>query len=187
MFQTHPLQACSLAETKQRFFKLLILTIAASIGLMIWGQPLIHSQAPLGILSFEFVWSLSGLEQVMTPWGESGRQLALKINLADFIYMILYSTTLASAAIWIEKIFIERGLKKLGKIAISAAWFAWIIGGLDAIENLASLPLLLSVPSDPWPFVMSAAATLKFLLLLETLFFIIVATLFLRFSNMRHS
>ena len=163
-------------------------TLALSALFSIWGQVLIHKDAPLGILSFEFMWSAAGVERVMGPWSDSVRRAMLHINVIDFIYMITYSTTLATAALLIRRKAGALGLKQLAKLGIMVAWFAWFAAGFDVIENLVGFPiLLLDNVAMPWAAIMSIAAGIKFLILLDILLDIVFISFFLLVIGMKKS
>ncbi len=132
----------------------MLVVLGLSILVLICGEPLIHPEASWGIVSFELVWTLEGLARVMDPWTPAIIARTIEITWLDFVYLVSYGTLLAAAALWVHK--------TMGRWF---AWLAWIAAGCDAFENLAGLRLLYGPPTDPWPFVMSCFATVKFVLL----------------------
>jgi hypothetical protein len=155
MFKTHPLQ--KLSQEKLRFIFLFSLFMSAGIGIYFHtiGHALVHDQAKYGIISLEFSWSLQGFQEITRPWSDFAHFIALKITWMDFAFLALYSQVFASLALMSGK----------GAMAASMAWASWIAASCDIIENVASLKLLLGTPTEPWPFFMSLAASIKFALL----------------------
>ncbi len=185
MFATHPFDRLSTHNLWMTFCVAIIGTLALGALFSIWGRVLIHEDAPLGILSFEFMWNQAGVERVMGPWSDTVRRAMLYINLVDFIYMITYSTTLATAALLIRRKAGALGLKQLAKLGIMVAWFAWFAAGFDVIENLVGFPILLGHAAMPWAAIMGMAAGIKFLILLDILLYIVFISFFLLVIGMK--
>lgn len=165
MLASHPLQKITPKAEPFVLFFLLVATITLTIFLSIWCEVLVHDQAPYGIVSFELVWNLEGLERVIGPWSEAVRTEAIRIILIDYAYLLLYSTTLALICLMVGRWSRAWNLNFYSRLGLIIAWLAWIAGLCDAIENAASLKLLLSEPVAPWPWVMSFFAAVKFTLL----------------------
>lgn len=177
MFATHPLQKIPREPLIILFVGLVIGSGTFNVLFLDWGEVLVHPDAPYGIVSLEMVWTLAGLARVMGPWDETARQIALQITLWDYAYMALYGTSIATACIMLTRWARSTDRASLARRAHQGAWLAWIAAGFDALENGASLILLLSPPTNPWPLVMSVAATIKFLLIAYLLLLIGVGAL----------
>jgi hypothetical protein len=75
---------------------------------------------------------------MIEAWNETERiDAAFSLGL-DFLYLCLYSTTIAFACLWAAGVFRARR----GKLAAAGAWLAWwqwLAALLDAAENTALL------------------------------------------------
>lgn len=162
-------------------------SLAISLVLHGWSQQLSHPGAPLGIVSFELAWSEAGLQQIIGPWNEETRAIALRLTLYDYIYLISYSTGLVIVCLLLGRWAIRRGRKGWAAFWRHAAWFPWIAAALDFIENTASLPLLLTAARTPWVQIMTAAAATKFLILGAILGLIWFCSVFLLLMPRRRS
>lgn len=184
MFFRHPLEKCSTRFLRLILPLFLIATVALAVFFAIEGEVLVHPEAPYGILSFEFIWNLEGLARVVGPWNELTINKAVQLTYIDFGFLVAYSTLLAATAIWLGRRATQnRGISDpLGR---GAAWFAWCAAACDAIENAAGLKLLRGTSADPWPFVMSVFATIKFALLAAVLIYLLVCMVPIAFLSRR--
>lgn len=185
MLPPHPLIKIPTRKLLLWFLLLLTVTLGISALFYHWDQALRHPGAPFGIVSLELAWSLAGVHQVIDPWTESARQIFLQLTIADYVYMVCYSTLLAVICLLLGRWSAARGRVHWSHFWEGAAWWPWIAAGCDAIENAASLGLLLLQPVDPWPLVMSAAASVKFVILLVLVTLIWFGTVFLIFMPKR--
>lgn len=177
MFPSHPLEKVSTRSLIPLLIALLLGTVLLSRLFLDWGVLLVHPEAPYGILDFEFIWTVDGFHRVVGPWNEAARQMAVQITCTDFAYIILYSACLATACVLLARRARTIGRFSVERFGLCSAWFAWIAGGCDVIENGAALILLLTRPLNPWPFVMSLFATIKFGLLLVIVAYIVFAAI----------
>ena len=174
---SHPLG--SIPESKQLrvFAALIVLTLLVSAVLQVSGEPLSTDAAPAGILSYEFAGTADKVKEVLGSWDERAKAAA-GFNLGlDYVYLMLYSTTIALAVLWLAAKNDFSGF--LLPAAILLAWAQWLAALLDAVENVALVTMLLNAPADPWPTVAFVCASLKFLLIALGLLFVIPTAAYL--------
>ena len=178
MLAPHPWAGWSTRRLLQLLLVFGITTIVISALFSQWDQALRHPNAPYGIISLEMAGTVSATEAVIGPWSDTVRRMAIRITLVDYIYMIAYSSCLALLCLltgrWAEKAYSAEAASaaKAGRGRASThfwahlAWLPWIAAGFDAIENAATLFILMSPLRTPWPQLMTSAAVIKFMLLL---------------------
>ena len=185
MLPPHPFRQLTIRQMAQLLFLFLLSTLIFSVLFFRWDHQLQHAGAPYGIVSFELAWSVPGITRVIGPWTEAARALALRITLYDYVYLLCYSTTLALLCFLIGHWRMRSHDGNIGRFWFSLAWWPWIAAACDAIENCASLPLLLSKPQVPWPQIMTIAAMIKFSILAVTVTLIILSPLALLWPKRR--
>jgi hypothetical protein len=159
----HPFEAIPAAARARALIPLLLLTAIVMAGLALLDRDLKTAASPAGIASFELAGNVATADTIIGLWGwpariEAGFSLGL-----DFLFIALYSTTLALACLWAGEGMRARGwsLAGLGR------WLAWGLGlaaVLDATEDVALLVQLVRSATAPWPQVAWLCATTKFLL-----------------------
>ena len=155
-----------LAPARQNRVWVLCVILMLLIGgaLLALDVPLQTQAAPWGIVSFEFAGTLAGAEQVLTSWGERGRVSAgLSLGL-DYLFLVVYGSTLALLCVRVARGFTPRWAW-LYKVGLILAWMQVGAALLDAMENYALIRLLLGSASATWPPVAWWCAGLKFALL----------------------
>ena len=98
---------------------------------------------------------------ILQSWDEEAKMQASFSLGFDFLFMFLYSTTLALACVWASEQTTNRTLVRAG---IVIAWAQWVAGLLDAGENTGLLFVLFVSPGSPWPELARLCAIPKFLL-----------------------
>lgn len=158
---SHPLQAIQSNRRKSVFLILLVVTITFLL-LMNWiGAPLISSEAPFGIVSYEFAVSPEKSMDILNSWDQSAElRAAFSLGL-DFLFLVLYSTTIALACIWAGDVLLKN-CWPFARIAVPLAWGMWFAALLDAIENVALVYILFEIPHIPWPELAAFCALIKF-------------------------
>lgn len=127
--------------------------------------------APLGIVSFEFAGR--GAAALLAGWTEAQRRDALFVQGLDYLFLVLYSAVLSSAALLL-------GRRREGRIAALASPIAWaftLAAVADAIENAPMVVMLRTgVADERGAMVSLVCASLKFLLLVVGGLYLIVAS-----------
>jgi hypothetical protein len=161
----HPLATIAPEKRWLIFVPLLVMTLAVMGILQATSAPLTTDAAPQGIISFEFAGDVPAAQQIVDSWDAQARGHA-GFNLGfDFLFLVLYSTTIAFACAWIAGSF-QGGLKSLAAAGLLLAWGQWLAALLDAVENTGLLIILLDAPAAPWPQIARWCALVKFALVI---------------------
>lgn len=167
----HPLLSVPQSRRLALFLLFFGLTLITMIALNVAGRPLQTGAAPSGIISYEFAGDLAGASAIIDSWDPVARVNA-GFNLGlDFLYLFLYSTTIAMALLWLTEGLPWRWL------AVALAWGQWLAALLDAGENYALLIMLVHGPADPWPQLAWWCAAVKFSLVFAGLLLVLIAAI----------
>ena len=135
------------------------------------GAPLANATAPLGIVSFELAGDLDTARGMLASWQEPGRlRAALSLGL-DFVFLVAYSISIALGCVVVAR-----------RLAASSAFGAALgpplayaqfgAAGLDALENLALIRLLLGSEQALWAPLAFACAVPKFAIVAAGLLYV---------------
>jgi len=119
-----------------------------------------------GVLEFEF----SAID-VLLKWTPIEKQWAAFGLGLDFLYMVIYSTSIAIGCLWSSRQLSPGSWAQLG---IWLAWGQWIAALFDAAENISLISLLFGMFGvDPHFLALSSSAfaTVKFFLILAGLLY----------------
>lgn len=172
----HPL--CSIPNGKKLpvFLVLLAATIVLSLILTLTG-PVYPN-----IIDYELAGSAAKAAEIIAVWDASSRVKA-GFNLGlDFLYLLVYSTTIALACSWGATVF---RLKAWHATGILLAWGLWLAALLDAMENYALATVLLVNIAEPYPQIAQICALGKFGLILLGLAYCAMAAIIRIFMLMR--
>lgn len=125
--------------------------------------PLKTDVAPFGIVSLEFAGTKGEVERIFESWGQDGKDRAELGIWLDFPYLVLYSTTIALACVWIAE-RVSKFSPGSAHVGLTLAWAQWLAAASDACENIAMLIMLLLGADGVAPGVAFWSALLKFLL-----------------------
>lgn len=164
----HPLQSLSPSQTKKALVLLVAGTLLVMLALGMVDRGLKTEAAPLGIVSFEMVWSATGAQHIIDQWDEAARILAGFSLGLDYLFLPLYSTTIALFLLW----------KGRGRFVRGLAWAQWVAALLDAVENLCLLLLLTSRLSDELARTATLAAIVKFAIVIAGILVALFSLLF---------
>jgi hypothetical protein len=169
----HPLLKAPQNDRLPVFLLFLTLTLLTMFALNVTGRSLITEAAPAGIISYEFAGDVTTASAIIQSW-DATAQIFAGFNLGlDYLYLVLYATTIAMAILWLSD-----GLTKsrlIAVVALALAWGQWLAAGLDAIENLALLVMLVEQPAEPWPQIAWWGAVIKFSLVIAGLIYAVAA------------
>lgn len=160
-----------LADQKTRvrvFWTLFSLTIIMLVVMQITNLPLKTDAAPAGIITFELVGTYEGAQSIIRSWeGESSTWAGLNMGL-DFLFLILYSTSIALACFLISDMFgVEHPVQR--SLAHYMGWGALLAGFLDILENIALILLLTGSELTCLPIWAKWLAIPKFILVILSL------------------
>jgi len=129
---------------------------------MFLDVPLRGESSPWGIVSFELAGTPHRALQILLEWKSRGViEYAKLIQIADFLYLIIYAMFFAALALWIGS--------RLDETVWStrAAWAATYAAAFDVLENGVLLYEVVRFTSPaPFPQLAAAFAAVKFALLI---------------------
>ena len=168
----HPLESMNPKSQKNLFIILLSLTILIMLVMNIIGAPLTTASAPAGIVSFELAFSPGNARQMLSSWDQEALLKASFIQGLDFLFPLVYSTSLGLGCLLAARSLCDKGkpLPGLGRIT---AW-GLVLGALfDYIENIALLAVLFGSPRSPFPEIAGVCALIKFTIIFFTIAYMI--------------
>jgi hypothetical protein len=160
----HPLEAIPADNRARVFIPLLIATLLITFAFRFIGP------AKPTIVDFELAGTVGKATDIITAWTPMERIHAGFSLGFDYLYMPIYSTTIALACVWAASVTRSGAWKSIG---LALAWGLWLAAVFDAIENLALVASLFGTPIDPYPQIAALCATLKFGLILIGLLYVI--------------
>jgi len=162
----HPLEAIPPDKRVRVFIPLLTATLLITFAFRFIGP------AKPTIVDFELAGSVTKAADIINTWTPMDRIHAGFSLGFDFLYMPVYSTTIALACVWAVTVLRSGAWKSIGR---ALAWGLWLAAIFDAIENLALISNLFGTPIEPFPAIAAGCATLKFGLILAGLLYVILA------------
>lgn len=169
----HPYEWISETSRKKVFLVLLVLTIIVMVGEQVTGGPLKTAAAPAGIVSFELAGTINQAHIILDSWGTHG-QIYAGLNLGlDYLFMVLYATTIGLGCILIAQNLGKR-VPIFGSVGILLAWALIIAALLDATENYALIQILVGCGKAIWASLARWCAIFKFLIVAVGLVYVIV-------------
>ena len=161
---THPLSLIPADKRTRVFIPLLIATLIITFLFRFIGptQPT--------IVDFELAGSVPKAQAIIDAWNENDRIRAGFSLGFDYLYMPVYSTTIAVACVMAAGVWKRTAWHTSGLLL---AWGLWIAAVSDATENLALLTELLGRNVAPWPQIAQICATIKFGLILLGLLYVV--------------
>ncbi|SFF41697.1 hypothetical protein [Thermoflexibacter ruber] len=157
----HPLEGLLDNKPKVYFFLFLCFTVLLEVVLTLSGTNLKTAAAPLGIISYELAFDIEKAQFIVNSWDKSA-SISASFNIGfDYLFLVLYSTTIAFACVWLANL---AGNVKFAKIAYLIAWLQWLAAFLDAVENTALYFFLQSPTQAFLPPIAFWCAICKFLL-----------------------
>jgi hypothetical protein len=161
----HPLEYATPVAQKRWFMLLCIATILVMVALNIVDIPLKTAVAPMGIVSFELAGELTTAQAMVRSWNHNA-QIYAGFSLGfDYLFMVLYSTTIALACVMAVRRFNLRW-RMVALVGSILAWGQWVAAILDGVENYALFVLLLGSKNPLWPEVAWWCAIVKFSLVM---------------------
>ena len=146
------------------FWPLLIATLIVMAVFQLLDRPLRTSAAPNGIVSFELAGSVENARAMIDSWDDRTRlYTALGLGL-DYLFMLLYATTIAIACLWSAGVYAMSGWPIAGWGGL-VAWGVWLAAALDGVENYSLWQLLKGPVVNPWPGIARWCASIKFALI----------------------
>lgn len=160
----HPLQAIPHEKRKIVFWGLFTATVIWMIVMQAVGAPLINPTAPVGIVTWELAGNADRAREIIASWDYRAQSFAALGLGLDYVFMLLYSTTVGLACIWAGENLHKRRWP-LENFGVGLAWGQWAAAILDGLENIGLILVLLGSAAAPWPELARFCALGKFALL----------------------
>lgn len=155
---SYPFTQLPIAWQQGFFLSLLVLTLLVMTRLARLERPL--KEAGAGIVAFELAGTQERAQAIMAGWGAVNCQRAPRQTYLDFVFLVLYSLTLALGCGLAARAFAPgSGLTTLGPYL---AWAQVDDGLLDVLENVALIRLLRGSQSASLPHIARGCAPPKF-------------------------
>ena len=152
-------------KIKWVFFIFLSLTVAFSLLM----KSLLFPLGSRDIIEFEMAKSPDTALAIIDEWKSSGKfDMALKSIYADYFFILLYTITLSSGAVWLSRICGNLLFRQTGKFF---AVLVFVAGIFDVLENIAMTQTLSSEVSIRLVDLTYKMAISKFSIVLMTIFF----------------
>jgi len=145
----------------------LIATAIASVALLAAMSPAdqrMQDTGGPGIVPFEVTGGQDRADEIISEWGEKGRDAARESLWIDFGFLLAYGTFLTLALAAMRDLSRERGWRRLGAIGGVVAYFGAFGAVFDALENICLL-LTLDGAGAAFPLLATIFAACKFALL----------------------
>jgi hypothetical protein len=150
---------------RQWFRVFLVLFLLTSVALGLIDAGLRNEATPYGIVSFEFCGFTSTCGEALDRWGARGQGLAMLSLGLDYLYLFLYP-----GLILISLMRVAPHLPgSLSRGTMRVAGVCPFISLADAIENYGLVQVILMGPGTFYGVAAGVFATIKFLLLIFTL------------------
>lgn len=151
-------------------------TLFALVVLAAVDAGLRTTAAPAGVISFEFAGDAAGARSILASWRQAEVLHLAGFSLGfDYLYLVLYSTTIAAACAGLAVGARRRGLDRLGVAGAAIAWLQWVAAAFDGVENAALLRILEGEDAALWAPLAAAAAYAKFALIALGLGYVLAA------------
>ncbi len=157
----HPFETMSPARRGTVLRRFMLTTVIVAIAMGVLDEQLKTPAVPFGIGSFELAGDVPTAQAMVDSWDVRARSAAGVSLGLDYLFMVLYSTTLALGCLWGADRYRSATLAALGA---PLAWGQWLAGACDGVENFFLIRILLDGAQSPWPGVARWAATVKFAL-----------------------
>ena len=161
---THPLNAIPSGKRARVLVPLLIATLVITLLFRFIGP------AQPTIVDFELAGSVDKAQAIIDAWNQTDRIRAGFSLGFDYLYMPVYSTTIALACILAAGVLQRKAWRTIGLLL---AWGLWLAASSDATENLALFTILLGNNVVPYPQVAQICAAIKFGLILLGLLYVV--------------
>ena len=149
------------------------------------GKPLESTSARYGIVSFQIAGNLEQSQKILAAWdgldqqeqnAHPTRRIYAAFNLGlDFLFLVLYSNTIALACIAAANVTEKRHYPPVCvSIGLILAWGQWLAALLDATENTALFVQLLGSQQNLWPHLALWCAIPKFSLVALGILYVVI-------------
>jgi hypothetical protein len=148
-----------------------ITSIALLVVLAVLDSTMRDAGGP-GIVGFEFAGSEERAAEILGDWGDEGQDAARASLWLDYPYLIAYGIFLTLAVAAVRDRVRACGLRRLTAIGAIAIFLPAAGACFDAIEDVGLLIALDGEGGDTAPALAAVCATLKFVLITASIFYL---------------
>ncbi|NTV61776.1 MAG: hypothetical protein HGA77_10795 [Chlorobiaceae bacterium] len=135
------------------------------------GLTLKNEGIAFGIVNLEVSWSRERAEAIVTAWKNNGVVgKAVQQTQLDFVFLLIYPAALSLACVMTA----GGGDGFMAAAGIAMSWIVLLCAPFDALENLMLLRMLKGSFEPNIPRLTAISASLKFLIILLTLLYLLV-------------
>jgi hypothetical protein len=153
-----------------------LITAGIATLLLLWAmspmEDRMQANGP-GMVTFELTGGQERADEILSEWGDDGRDAARDQLWIDYGFMLAYGIFLGLAAASVRDLCRKRGLRRLAAIGAVAIWLGPLAAGFDAIEN-ACLLLTVGGAGAAFPLLATIFASCKFILLVGAIGYLLV-------------
>jgi len=125
-----------------------------------------------GMVPFELTGGQGRADEILSDWGEDGRDAARESLWIDFGFLLAYGTFLTLALAGVRDLARGREWRRLAAIGGVVAWFGALGAAFDALENVCLL-LTLDDAGSAFPLLATSFASCKFILLVTAIAYLL--------------
>ncbi len=169
---TQPFAWLSLPTQKRLYCASTIIAVGCLVALLIQGAPLRNRVASNGIISLQLAFTEGRARAVLASWNHIPRTAWLQIMI-DFPMLVAYPLAISLGCAALSQSL--QGLR--ARVALACSWLVLFAGPLDLVEDLASLQMLSQGATAGLALTVGVCASLKFLAVIPSLGYLVVARL----------
>ncbi len=176
----HPFSLISARARKGVFVVFLVLALFC-LGLFafVLDPPLRTAAAPWGVVSLELAWRTTTVSAILGSWNYADKVYAAFGLGFDFLFILCYTLVLGIGT----QIASERLGWRFAGMGGALGWGVILAALLDVVENVLLFVMMTRGNFPPYSLFASLAATLKFLLLLIVVSYVLLGLLAPRASE----
>lgn len=167
----HPFSFISAQARKSVFTVFLVLALLCfGLFAFVLDPPLRTAAAPWGIVSLELAWRTTTVSAILGSWDYADKVYAAFHLGLDFLFILCYALVLGTGT----QIASERLGRRFAGMGRTLGWGVILAALLDVAENILLFVMMTKGNFPPYSLFASLAATLKFLLLLLVLCYVLL-------------
>ena len=127
-----------------------------------------------GIVEYELAFTADEANEILTAWGDEGRDAARLQLWLDYVYLVVYGLFFWLAIKAVRDAALRRGWTRYARPGAAIAILPLVAAGADAIEDVFLLLVLGGRGGDAAPLLGGAFAVVKFVALTVAMVYLLV-------------
>lgn len=149
-----------------------LLVVGLTAWMTILGQALTTEVSPNGVISFELARTAERAAAILSAWNEGRHEVALMVQQADWLYLVVYPTWFCFAAVRLAEPLSEAWRRASHVVG----WLVLLAAPFDVVENHGLNQQLAHGADAGWAQLSWAMALPKFALVALGAAFVVVAS-----------